>query len=147
MFDGLIDIALDFRARLQEGGPFTQTLDSLKRRYPVDDGSELVADSEMVEAVHAFVDVKARVEALIEDRDRLRTIIGTRMGAATSMTGPDFRVTWKKSKDRAVIDWQNVAEGLLGGLTEQEREFLLSMNTRIEEGSRPLNVRALREPG
>ena len=43
----LVAIASDFRRRLAEGGPFAQSLDSLKRKYPADDGSEIEADADI----------------------------------------------------------------------------------------------------
>ncbi len=59
----LVEIALDFRRRLAEGGPFAQSLDSVKRRYPADDGTEMVADPDVTAAALALRDVRRRIDA------------------------------------------------------------------------------------
>lgn len=145
LFAGLVDIAADFRSRLAAGGPFAQTLDSLKRRYPSDAGTVLDADPDMVEAVRTLLDVKGRTKALAADEERLEALVKARMADAASMTGPGFRVDWKQSKGAEVVDWRNVAEGLLAGLSPEEREALVSLNTRVKPGARPFRVYTDRE--
>ena len=140
LFDGLIDIALEFRSRLQDGGPFSETLDSLKRRYPADDGTELVADDETAEAVLTLVDARGRRKALEADEERLEVLIKAAMGEATSLVGPGFRVTWKRTKDVETVDWKSVADGLLRQLPETERSALVGIATTVRPGFRPFRV-------
>lgn len=140
MFEGLVEIATDFRARLAAGGPFSQTLDSLKRRYPTDTGAELIADPEMVEAVGTLLDVRGRRKVLEGDEERLEALIKARMADATSMRGPGFRVWWRQTKDVAQTDWKVVAEGLLRQLPETERDALVGLYTTVRQGFRPFRV-------
>jgi putative phage-type endonuclease len=140
VFDGLIDIALDFRARLQDGGPFSESLDSLKRRYPVDDGSELIAGGLVLEAVTTLLDVRGRRKALEADEERLEVLIKESMGEASTLVGPGFRVTWKRTKDVATVDWKSVADGLLRTLPETERDALVGIATTVRPGFRPFRV-------
>ena len=139
-FEGLVEIAQDFRARLAAGGPFSESLESLKRRYPVDDGSEMVAGGLVVEAVQTLIDVRGRLRALKEDEDRLEVLIKQTMGEASTLIGPGWRVSWRRTKDLELTDWKVVAEGLLRQLPEAEREALVSLYTTVKEGYRPFRV-------
>jgi putative phage-type endonuclease len=140
VFDGLLDIALDFRARLQDGGPFSESLDSLKRRYPADDGTEMIAGGLVIEAVQTLIDVRGRVRVLKEDEDRLEVLIKQTMGEASTLIGPGWRIQWKRTKDLEQTDWRLVAEGLLRTLPEAERDALVSLYTTVKEGYRPFRV-------
>jgi hypothetical protein len=140
VFDGLVDIALDFRARLQDGGPFSESLDSLKRRYPADDGSEMVAGGLLLEAVTTLLDVRGRRKALEADEERLEVLIKESMGEASTLVGPGFRVTWKRTKDQTVTDWKLVADGLLRQLPETDREAIVGLHTMVRAGFRPLRI-------
>jgi predicted phage-related endonuclease len=140
VFDGLIDIALDFRARLQDGGPFSESLDSLKRRYPVDDGTEMMAGGLVIEAVQTLIDVRGRRRALEVDEERLEGLIKQTMGEAGLLIGPGWRVHWKRTKDVATVDWKSVADGLLRTLPETERDALVGIATTVRPGFRPFRV-------
>jgi putative phage-type endonuclease len=139
-FEGLLEIARDFRARLAAGGPFSHSLDSLKRAYPADDGSEMVAGGLLLEAVTTLLDVRGRRKALEADEERLEVLIKESMGEATSLVGPGFRVTWKRTKDVATVDWKSVADGLLRTLPETERDALVGIATTARPGFRPFRV-------
>ena len=136
----MVAVAEDFRRRLSAGGPFGQSLESVKRRYPADDGSELVADTEMADAVRALVDLRSRRKALEESEDALETAIKTRMATATSLIGDGWRVTWKRTKDTATVEWQAVAADALAQLPEAERAALVGRHTTVREGFRPFRV-------
>jgi putative phage-type endonuclease len=140
VFDGLIDIALDFRARLQDGGPFSESLDSLKRRYPADDGSEMVADSGTADAVRTLIDVRGRRRALEADEERLEVIVKAFMADASTLVGPGWKVTWKQTKEVSTVDWKSVADGLLRQLPETERAALVGIATTVRPGFRPFRV-------
>lgn len=140
LFEGLLELASGFRARLASGGPFAETLASLKRRYPRDDGSELAVDAELDAAVRTLLDVRGRLEALELDEERLEVLIRTAMGEAATAVGSGWRIYYRKEKERTIVDWQNLATGLLRGLPELEREAVLGLNTRTEPGRRPFKL-------
>lgn len=136
----LVAIASDFRRRLAEGGPFAQSLDSLKRKYPADDGSEMQADADVADAVRALIDIRGRRRLLEEDERVLEAAIKTRMAEASALIGDGFRVTWKRTKDRAETDWKAVAESLLAPLPEPDRAAVVGPHTTVREGFRPFRV-------
>jgi putative phage-type endonuclease len=144
-FDHLVVIAGDFYARWQAGGPFAQNAESIKRRWPADNGAEMVADESLAEHVRqlrAAREMKRQAEAIEEAQE---SAIKTRMADFAVLTGPGFRVTWRRTKDRATTDWRQIADGLLQELPAEQRDALLASHTRVELGFRPLRVTFDRE--
>jgi putative phage-type endonuclease len=135
-----VAIADDFRRRLAAGGPFAQSAESLKRRYPTDDGTELVADTEMADAVRALVDLRNRRKALEASEETLEVAIKTRMAEATRLIGEGWTVSWKRTAERTETDWKSLSAGLLAQLPETERTALVGLHTAVREGFRPFRV-------
>ena len=136
----LVAIAADFRRRLAEGGPFAQSLDSLKRKYPADDGTEMVADPDLDAAVRALRDVRLRMDALKADEEVLRVAIQTRMADAAYLVGDGYRVTWKRTRDVVETDWKSVATSLLAQLPEPDRAAVVGLHSTARSGPRPFRV-------
>ena len=136
----LVAIGADFRRRLDAGGPFAQSAESLKRRYPADDGTELTADTEMADAVRALIDLRSRRKVLEESEATLEVAIKARMAEATRLVGDGWSVSWKRTKDSTVTDWKAVANGLLAQLPETERVALVGLHSAAREGFRPFRV-------
>jgi putative phage-type endonuclease len=139
-FDGLVDIAADFRARLAAGGPFTESSDSIKRRYPNDSGAEIRADVELEEAVATLIASRQNRKALEAQEEALENAIKMRMADASTLIGPSWRVTWKRTKDSETVDWKSIADGLLRQLQEPERTALVGIHTTVRPGVRPFRV-------
>jgi putative phage-type endonuclease len=135
-----VAIAADFRRRLDAGGPFAQSLDSLKHRYPADDGSEMAADPELDAAVRALRDVRGRADALEATEKALRVAIQTRMADAAYLVGDGYRVTWKRTRDRTETDWKAVAADLLAQLPEPDRAAVVGSHVAVQPGFRPWRV-------
>ena len=140
LFANLVDIATDFRARLEAGGPFARDLARLKGDYPSDDGSEIEADGELAEAAHALAAYRAQRKALETAENELEAAIKTRMGPATRLVGDDFTATWKRTKDTETTDWRSLAESLLRQQPETEREALVGIHTSVRSGFRPFRL-------
>lgn len=136
----LVAKAQDFRARLAAGGPFAQSLDSVKRKYPADDGTEIAADADLDAAVRALWDLRGRRKQLEENEAVLETAIKTRMADAARLTGDGWAVTWKRTKDREETDWKAVAAGLLAAMPETERAALVGLHSVVRPGFRPFRI-------
>jgi putative phage-type endonuclease len=144
-FDNLVVIATDFRRRLDAGGPFAETRESARRAWPYDDGSEIVADAELAEAVDALVAVRADLAVLKQRDDDLVAAITTRMGPATAVLGAGWRVTWKRAKDSEVTEYKTLALDALGLLDPPTIADLMERHTSTRPGSRRFLVRLDRE--
>lgn len=140
LWERLVLIAEDFRARLAFGGPMAENAASIKAAYPSDNGAEMTADSDLTTAVTALRTVRSHRKALQDDEERIETAIKGRMGECASLVGPGFRVTWKRTKDREETDWRSVADGLLRQLPETERAALVGIHTAVRAGFRPFRV-------
>jgi len=136
----LLTVAVDFRARLAAGGPFAQSAESVKRRFPADDGSEITADAEVAQAVSDLLRLRSQRKAAEAAEEALEVAIKTRMGPATVMTGPGWRVTWKATKDREETDWKSVSAAALASMPETDRTAIVGLHTTVRPGFRPLRV-------
>lgn len=115
-FEGLVTIARDFWARVQAGGPFSESRASVSRAYPIDDGSTVDADNDEVEAILALMRTRSDIAVLKDLEENLELAIKTRMGPATAMVAPGVRVTWKRTRDIRQTDWAGVAADALEAL-------------------------------
>jgi len=145
LFADLVLIAEDFRRRLAEGGPFARDAARIRRDHPADDGTEIAADGDTAEAVRALLDVRAQIARHEATEEQLKAAIQARMGDAAVLTGPGFRVTWKRTKDREETDWKSLSTGLLTTVPETERDALVGLHTTVRPGFRPLRVVADKE--
>lgn len=145
LFDDLLTVAADFRRRFDAGGPFNRDLNRIKRDHPADDGTELIADGDLIAAAHALIATREQIGLLEASEERLKTAICNRMGDAAYLVGPDFRATWKRTKDREETDWKSLAQGLLRTLPESERAPLVGIHSSVRPGFRPFRLVSAKE--
>ncbi len=146
LFAGLVVIAEDFRARMAAGGPFSENAASIRSKWPQDDGTEMTADEELQRLVDQLIAVRRMGKADEQRIDQLETDIKNRMATATRLNGSGWRITWKRSKDAAEVNWRNIAEGFLGAMEPQLQEPILSLNTTVKAGSRRFLITEDKEP-
>jgi putative phage-type endonuclease len=145
LFGDLVAIAEDFRARLAAGGPFSRDLARVKRDHPADDGSEMVADTELNEAMLRLIALRAQRKDIEAAEEAIEAAVRDRMGPATLLIGEGYRLTLKRTKDVETTDWRNIADGLLRQLGEPERTALVSLNTSARAGFRPFRLTVEKE--
>lgn len=145
LFADLVRVAADFRRRLAEGGPFARSEERIRRDHPADDGSEISADADTAEAVRALLDLRAAIARHETTEKALKAAIEARMGDAAVMTGPGFRVVWKRTKDREETDWKAVAAELIADLPEPDRAAVVGRHVTVRAGMRPLRVTSDKE--
>lgn len=136
VFDGMVAIAEDFRARLAAGGPFEESRSSISRAFPLDDGTAIVADPDLTEAVLALQSTRYQIKALEEQEGALKLAIQTRMGPATLLQGRTFRVTWRRTKDSTQVRWNALAEQLLADYPEKVQEAMKERHSETMPGYR-----------
>jgi putative phage-type endonuclease len=138
--DYLVAKAADFRRRLAEGGPFAQSLESIGRRFPRDNGAEMVADADLDSHVRALGALRARIRELEDDAKAQEKAVKERMGEVARLVGDGWSVSWKKAKDSEVIDWKSLATGLLTQLPEPDRAAVVGLHSTVREGARYFRV-------
>jgi putative phage-type endonuclease len=140
LFADLVAVAEDFRRRLEAGGPFARDNARIRRDHPVDDGSEIIADGDLEEAVEALVAVRHSIKASKELEGALVERITTRMGPAAILRGSGWKATWKASRAPVITNWEGIATGLLRTLPETERETLVGLHQTVGKAQRPFRV-------
>lgn len=140
VFEDLVTVAADFRKRLTTDGPFTEDAASLKSKYPTDDGTELIADAEIEEAIIELLRLRAQKADIEMACELIEVAVKAKMATATRLTGAGWSVTWKRTKDAQIIDWKSIADGLLRQLPEDQRNALVSVHTNVREGFRPFRL-------
>lgn len=84
----------------------------LANRFPSDSGIEMVATPEMALLIDELAGVRQDAKALETRQTLIENRIREAMGEASVLLAPGGKVTWKKNKDSARIDWKGVAEDL-----------------------------------
>lgn len=84
----------------------------LRKRFPVDDGSELVALPEQYPLLEALRLARQNAEQATANERSLEQAIQAAMGEASYLLGPNVKISWKKPKDSVIVDWKGYAESL-----------------------------------
>jgi putative phage-type endonuclease len=99
----------------------------LRRHHPDDDGTLIAATAEqealvnrLVLAIHNYKQVE---QSRLEAENAVKEVIGD----AAGLTGSFGSITWKKSKDRESIEWEQVAI-VYAGIIEQLMEVAADNN-------------------
>lgn len=147
VFAGMVVLAEDFWRRYLAGGPFGETKDSTRRAWPIDDGSEMVADENLAATVRQLIDVRTRRKEIESEDDALTTAVQVAMGESTTLVGPSWQVSWKASKPSEVTDYKTQAYDALRALADHDpdaAEVLRTIHTSTRPGSRRFTIKETR---
>ncbi len=81
----------------------------LQNKYPKDDGEEMEAGPDERALVQMLLAVRAQLVTDKREKAKLENLIKDRMGEYTSLAGPGFKVSWKRTKDYDKVDWKRLA--------------------------------------
>lgn len=84
----------------------------LRRQYPADDGSTLVALPHQYEPLKAYAAARARAEAWKRQQDMYAQIIQDAMGNARKLESPILTATLSSVKGHGKVNWKIYAESL-----------------------------------
>lgn len=112
-----------------DGSESAKTL--LSKLYPKDSGETMLADAELNDFVGEYLTLTDDLVATEEKKRKLENQIKKRMGAASLLSGPGYRISWKTTKERQTIDYKKVL------LEAQIPPDLLAKHTKMEPGIRP----------
>ncbi len=141
LFDDLVAVAQDFRRRLEAGGPFAQSDESLKRAYPRDNGVLLPATPDLVEFVEQFRAAKA---AKVAAENAEKTIASALRAVLLDASGIDGLLTYRKNADSTRTNWPAVAAAYRTLLADRhsvdELDTLQSIHSETVQGPRVLRL-------
>jgi len=137
-----VAIAADFRRRLAEGGPFAQSIESVKRRYPTDDGIVLEGTPKWRSLAVDLARVRAEAKAAGLARDNLELAIRSMLAESAGVKGDGWEMTLRKNRDSTRTNWPAVAAGWRQLISErlEEAETVLSIHTETVPGPRVLRT-------
>lgn len=135
-YANLVTIARDFWRRLGAGGPFDESRASIRRAWPVDDGTAIDADEELDGAVRLLIETRQTIARFTDQEDRLVAAIQTRMGPATLLRGSGWHVTWKRTRDSRHTDYETLANELLSHLSPEQIAETVDRYTELRAGAR-----------
>lgn len=114
----------------------------VRRRFPTDAGDERAATPEEHLIGAALVNAVSERERAEAREAELKQRLMLAMGPIAKLEGPGWRATWRQSKDRQIVHWDLIADGLLRTLPDDERTALLSIHTEVKPGTRPFLFKA-----
>lgn len=146
---GLLESVIDLEAalwdRVQRRDPppadaSKEATEWLNSRHSGDGDLEVPATPEVEVIMGNWQDAKSRAGAIEEEIDLAKNQIREWMGEAVAMSGPGFRVSYKRNKPTAKVDWQAVAQFVATGQGMDPAEFaqIVVDHTTVGQGQRPL---------
>lgn len=121
-----------------DGSKATETY--LKDEYAVGKpDAEKKADEAFIFLVKAYAAAKKATSEAEEKENELGNRIRAYMGEATVVPG---WCTWKNSKGKTVVSWDDVAAELLASLTPEAKSEIIARHTVVKPGSRSLRITA-----
>jgi predicted phage-related endonuclease len=119
----------------------------LLKKYPEDNGRIIRVsdyDRETIELVERLEKVRKIEGEAKKVKDEINTKLKAMMTDASTMLVDDYAtINWKKSADKTVTDWENVAKALmerLGTGGAEAAQQIVQQSTSVEQGSRVFRV-------
>ena len=109
--ENFVKIAADFRRRLDAGGPFAQSAESVRRKYPQDDGTILEGTRKWRDLAVRLGAVRAAAKLAAADRDSLEFAIREMLAEASGVKGDGWEMTLRRNKPSTRTNWPAVAVG------------------------------------
>lgn len=75
----------------------------------------------------------------IQEKKRLENEIKLAIGEREGLAWPQGKFTWRRTKDSAHTNWEELAKSLLAGYADEERAALLQKHTELRPGIRRIH--------
>lgn len=85
------------------------TAEALKHRYPQSEDEEMVAEVAEQSWVQELIAARKAEAEAVEMKTLAENRLKARMGTATKMIAPGVEISWRTSKDRTVVNWEQIA--------------------------------------
>ncbi len=108
----------------------------LRKQFPVDDGSELIALPEQYQIIDALRLARHATAQAQATEAQLTQAIQAAMGEASYLLGPNVKISWKRAKDGEVVNWKDYAGSL---------EDMIRMDAELREAQPPEELGTLKD--
>jgi predicted phage-related endonuclease len=128
-------------------GASREAREYLARRWPRQRRPLRPAAGEEIAWLDEYAQLRLRQKTLQTRRDELENKLKEAIGEAEGLEWPQGKITWKKTRDRQEVNWQQLAESQLVGYAGDERAALLHEHTEVLGGTRRFLFRGEEEEG
>lgn len=113
----------------------------LGQRYPRHREKLRPATLDEIAWLDEYAVLRAQSDVIESRRDELENQLKQAIGEAEGLSWSRGKLTWKKSKDHAAVNWEELAENQLVGYSKEEKAALVAQYTETVHGSRRLYFR------
>jgi predicted phage-related endonuclease len=106
----------------------------LSTLYPSDSGDVILADETIHETIHRYFETLDTLAELESQKLEYENRIKEHMGAASLLKGPGYRISWKATKERRIVNYKKILQ------EAQVPVELIEKHTTIQPGTRPFRV-------
>ena len=152
--ENFVKIAADFRRRLDAGGPFAQSAESVRRKYPQEDGTILEGTRKWRDLAVRLGAVRAAAKLAAADRDSLEFAIREMLAEASGVKGDGWEMSLRRNKPSTRTNWPAVAVGyrelleeVLHSLAMGTAEWPTFAQTALERLDQILSIHTETVPG
>jgi hypothetical protein len=96
-------------------------MDTIRRRHPSDDGTEMVATPELTLTVEELRLARLALADAEANERNVKAAVMEAIGDASKLVGPGFVISFKQSKPSAKVEWELVAKSYRGALEDAYR--------------------------
>lgn len=114
----------------------------LRKRYPREREKLRRATAMETELLVAYANLRVLLDAGDERKRELENQITQAIGDAEGLEWERGKFTWKKTKDRTVISWDELAKSQLVGFDAEQQRELIDQYTHTEPGVRRIYFKA-----
>jgi putative phage-type endonuclease len=118
-----------------------QARDYLRKRYPREREKLRPATVAETEMLAEYASVRSQLALLEERKGVLENQLTRAIGDHEGLAWERGKMTWKKARDSAKTNWEELAKEQLVGFAPDEQEGLIQQHTHVVAGSRRINFR------
>lgn len=115
--------------------------DYIRKRFPRQREKLRPATVAEMEWLREYAALRAQLDLLAERKSALENQLTSAVGNHEGLEWPQGKFTWKRTKDRAETNWEELAKEQLTGYSQEEREALIGQHTHTVAGYRRIHFR------
>lgn len=108
----------------------------LAAKYPRNFKPLKAADETTEQLLSRLAEVRNHLKSYEEQEEVIRNLLKNYIGDADGVQGVAGKVTWKKTANSSIVDYESMSSELLAGLTKEEKTKYIKKYSTIKEGHR-----------
>jgi putative phage-type endonuclease len=104
--------------------------------FPIQQDEIRPATEEEVLLAHDLRTASRELERFALVQAKLRNLLCSHIGFAEGIAGPDFRLSWKRTKDGRTTDWEAVARRAMQRMPAEMQQAIIAEHSTVRSGVR-----------